>query len=464
MNSTFCKHVYLPLVEWYKQTPLSDYIEEAEENQYVPRENLRKRQFDNLAEVVHHAEEHSPYYRDLYAEHSVSASDLEAPEDLRDFPIVEKADVQENAEEMIAEEYPGNLMRGLTSGSTGESLEFFYDSHHFARMRACMWRGRRWWGTHRWEPRLILWSRPVEQELSTEWKTVLKNRLRNNYQFNTFRQLEPEYLEKIVETIESAKPSLIYGYASSLARLAEFIDAKGISINDDESLRLVEYTADHMSPAERKLASKVFRAPVISQYGASEVPAISNECPEGNHHRAVDQVFVEFLREDGTHAEPGEMAEMVVTSLYNYGMPMIRYRVGDMGVYYEEECDCGRTLPLMELRAGRSVDLIHTSERSGVTSHVLDHINMYLMRKGYEGIRQFMVEQMGRDEFELSIVKDDPFDPESVREYLRQMRSYLGEQIEVEVEYVDHIPVSSSGKRRFFRKRMSDEKTAQSSS
>lgn len=452
MHKLFCKHLYFPLRDRYKGIPFQAKFEIFERNQYLSEESLRNQQFEQLTRLVSHAAMHCTFYKQLYEEAGVVVSDLENPSDIQELPMVTKSDVAANNRDMIAAKHPGRLMRGLTSGSTGESLEYYYDSHHYAAARACLWRARRWWGIERCDPELILWSRPVEQELSTEWQTVIKNRLRNNYQFNTFQQLKPKYLSKILRTIHEKKPRLIYGYASSLVRLAQYATEHAPSSHSPyDYLRLVEYTADHMSPAENKLVEDAFDTPVVSQYGASETPSITNECPNGNSHLAIDQVYVEIVKEDGSPAARGEVGELVVTSLYNYGMPMIRYRVGDRGVFPEKECDCGVNLPLMELRAGRVADLITTSEREEVSSHVLDHINMYLMRKGYEGIRQFLIEQMKLDVFKLSVVRSDSFSSETVNEFKRQMRSYLGEQIEIDVEYVEQIPVSNTGKRRFFK-------------
>jgi phenylacetate-CoA ligase len=170
----------------------------------------------------------------------------------------------------------------------------------------------------------------------------------------------------------------------------------------------------------------------------------------------VDHVLVEFLRADGSAAEEGETAEIVVTTLNNFAMPLIRYRVGDLGSFSSEQCACGVNLPVMTLQAGKAIDLITTSTRLAVSAHVLDYINLYLMKHGIRGIKQFFVEQTRPDAFVLSIVQETPFDERSVQVFVEKMRDYLGEHIEVETRFVEKIPLPPSGKRRYFKKNFHD--------
>ncbi len=164
----------------------------------------------------------------------------------------------------------------------------------------------------------------------------------------------------------------------------------------------------------------------------------------------MDQVVVEFLRDDGQPAEPDEDAELVVTPLHNYAMPLVRYRVGDRGSYSSDSCPCGVTLPRMNLTVGKAVDLVTTSTHEKVSAHLFDYINIHLMNHGIRGVRQFFVEQRDLDRFELRIVREEPFDPRCVQIFEAKMKERLGPQIVVEASFVDAVPISGSGKRRYF--------------
>ncbi len=106
---------------------------------------------------------------------------------------------------------------------------------------------------------------------------------------------------------------------------------------------------------------------------------------------------------------------------------------------------------MMELKVGKAVDLISTSTHEDVSAHVLDYINIHLMRNNLVGIRQFLVEQYGIDDFTLTISKAAAFDPASLDTFINKMREYFGSQINVSVHYVDDIPLEATGKRRYFR-------------
>jgi hypothetical protein len=108
----------------------------------------------------------------------------------------------------------------------------------------------------------------------------------------------------------------------------------------------------------------------------------------------------------------------------------------------------------MDLRIGKTVELISTSSRSDVSAHVLDYINILLMKEGIRGIRQFFVEQTEVDRFRLDYIREEPFDDASVGTFQRKMREYLGSQIEVDTREVGDIPLLPSGKRRYFKSKL----------
>jgi phenylacetate-CoA ligase len=299
---------------------------------------------------------------------------------------------------------------------------------------------------------VILWGRPVDGPPSAQWRIWFLYRLRNRVAFNTFEELDGEFLDRIAARIIRFKPKLLYGYGSSLGALAAHLDRAGRTVPRESAPRVVQFTGDHMYEAEQALASRVFRAPVASVYGSSEGGGTAQPCAKFGQHLSVDHILTEFVRADGTHARPGEPAEILVTTLHNFAMPLIRYRIGDVGSWNDRPCECGVTLPLMNLEVGKVADLIHTSSRERVSPYVLDYLNKHLLRTGVRGIGQFLVEQTGTDDFVLHVVREDPFDPRSVEFFTTKMKEYLGETIRTEVRFRDSIPVSSSGKRRWFQK------------
>ncbi len=452
MYELFCKHVYLPALDRAHGLDYAGTLTEALANQRLAPEVLVDVQERKLTALLEHAETSTPFYRSRFKEAGVHAKDIRTIDDLRALPLLTKQDIAEHADEMRSASLHGRLTKGVTSGSTGISLRFEYDARHEVWIEAVMERGHGWWGLGRSARRLVLWGRPVVGGWSAQARAWLKYRLRNTLSFNTFEELDDRFLGRVFRALMGFHPGLVYGYGSSLAALAQYMDREGLVLPVGSRPRLVEYTGDHMYDREKATTERVLGAPIASLYASSEAGGLSFTCPNRGLHMSADHILVEFLREDGRRAGPGEQAEVVVTTLNNFRMPLIRYRVGDVGSYTNEACPCGVTLPLMNLDVGKVADCITTSTKQLVSSYTIDYINKHLTRTGIRGIRQFLVEQTGLDDFVLHVVREEPFNPESVVVFKDKMREYLGESIRTEVRFVDAIPISASGKRRWFKK------------
>ena len=442
---------YLPVLDAYKTSLVGEALNESEPNLYLEREALTRMQRDALKQVIDHARATVPYYRFIPEDFSLHGHALTQSEVLSSLPLLTKGHVFENFQSIKSSAPRGNLQSASTSGSTGIAMRFYCDGYQDAWAQAGLWRARRLWHVSRHDRQVVLWARPLVGQRG-EFVSGLKYRMRNVVNYNTFDDFDEAKMAEIVESLQAFAPRLVYGYGSSIARLARFMVDNDRCLIGRARPAIVEYTADHMFEHEVHLAARAFGAPILSQYGASETPAIAFQCWAGNSHMCVDHAYVEFLRPDGSAAEPDEDAEIVVTTLRNYGMPFIRYRVGDRGSFRIGQCRCGITLPMMNLTVGKAVDIVSTSSHKGVSAHVFDYINLALIRRNQRGVRQFFVEQTGLDAFTLDIVKERPFEQASVNAFVDMMRERLGAQISVQIRFVEDIPISASGKRRYFKK------------
>ena len=122
----------------------------------------------------------------------------------------------------------------------------------------------------------------------------------------------------------------------------------------DINPKVVFGTSELLDPETRKYINSVFDVEMIDHFGCVELNRTAWECSEhAGYHIDVDAVIMEFI-ENGENVSSGERGEIVYTGLYNYAMPLIRYRIGDIGIPSDESCPCGRGLPLMKLIEGRS--------------------------------------------------------------------------------------------------------------
>jgi phenylacetate-CoA ligase len=154
---------------------------------------------------------------------------------------------------------------------------------------------------------------------------------------------------------------------------------------------------------------------------------------------------VEVLR-DGRPARPGELGEVVITDLNNFCMPFIRYRIGDLAVAMDpgETCPCGRGLPRLGRIEGRIQAMIVGAEGAVVPASLFPHFF-----KDYDyAVRQFQVVQKEPGRLLLKIVKASRFDDRIFAELLAKLRSYLGDDMKIDVAFVDAIPLAGTGKRQ----------------
>jgi phenylacetate-CoA ligase len=235
--------------------------------------------------------------------------------------------------------------------------------------------------------------------------------------------------------------TVAHGYASTIARFAEFIESTGRRVG---ALRGVFTTAEKLYAPQREVIERVFGCHAYDCYGSSEVQNIAAECPRGRMHVNADYVVLES---DGA---PGASSPLLVTSLWNYAMPFIRYRNEDCGELIDGACDCGNNFPLMRLNVARVSDNFVMPDGRVVHGEFFTHL-MY----GSEGITTFQFHQTAPDHITLWVVpsgerwKDAR--TRTLSNAVAQIRALTNEPVTVEVRETDTIPLSSAGKHRFTR-------------
>ena len=151
--------------------------------------------------------------------------------------------------------------------------------------------------------------------------------------------------DKHLKVLNEFKPSVIDGYASSIWLIAREILNKKIKLS--KKLKLIYVTSEILDKNMREDIKKAFGVEPLDQFGCVEVGRTAWECLEHKgYHIDMDSVITEFIK-DNKPVDFGNKGEIVYTSLYNTAMPIIRYKVGDIGTPSKEKCSCGRGLPLI---------------------------------------------------------------------------------------------------------------------
>ena len=339
-------------------------------------EQLQHYQQQQFNAMVRFAMEQTDFYRSSY-------QGITGPEfDSTDLPVLSKQTVVEQRDAMVAGglEQPG-LKLGYTGGSTGKPLAFYYTDEKTEHMRAGMMRSYRWAGWRPGDKVLNFWG--ARQDVKRNHGGPgdrLRRYVAAEQTLGAFEFSETDLLSW-ARHVQSWKPTLLQGYASILAELALFVQRKHLRM--PSTIKGVFSTAEVLYDWQRAAIESVFSCTVFNQYGSREVPNIGLQCTHGNFHIFSDLVKLESMPVDGEH-------RLLVTSLTNRVMPMIRYELGDLGRLREGQCSCGSPFPMMALDVCRRNDLIVTPAGRKIYPswfvHLLD---------GLSGIEQFQFVQTG---------------------------------------------------------------------
>lgn len=154
-----------------------------------------------------------------------------------------------------------------------------------------------------------------------------------------------------LEWLERNQPDYLMTYANALKALAE---VARLGKCERLKLKAIVSTGEVLTPEVRAIVSATFSCPIIDLYGAREMGTIAFQCPSGSgYHFCSDLLVCEVLDDKDRPVGAGEMGRVVLTSLYNYAMPLIRYDLGDFAVTARDPCSCGRGLPAIERVVGR---------------------------------------------------------------------------------------------------------------
>jgi phenylacetate-CoA ligase len=265
----------------------------------------------------------------------------------------------------------------------------------------------------------------------------------NRIQINAFTMTE-QAMEDFAEQIRRQKPRILFGYASSLQRFAEFVQNsryQGITFDG------VFTGAELLLPAVRDYLKATFQCQVFNHYGTNELGGMACECEaHSGLHISVENSYVEILN-NGCPTRPGEVGDLIITNLNNLGMPFIRYSIGDGGAWYTgDPCPCGRALPRLSSIDGRKADAFRTRDGRSIWTGFTGAAFRCL---AHPAIRQFQVVQKSLDHIIVRLVKVEELPPDILGEITKTMQAAFGTGIAVSFEFPNEIPALPSGKHQY---------------
>jgi len=421
-----------------KLIPYLINLRRLKKNQWLSIPEIKKLQEKKLNAVLRHAYYNVDYYRNLFDQAGIQPDDVNCLHDIPKIPITSRKQIQSiSREEIISTDINlAHCLKLRTSGSTGMPLDIFISEREIMS-RWLSYRRIYFENGGRLQDRTLVIITPQNIGSGGQW-------------FNKLGILKRKYLS-IFDDIESQlkiilefKPDVIESYPSVIRNLAIEIKKKKIkNINP----RIIFTTAELMTRQDREFINSVFQAELIHYYASNECGIIAWECRQHcGYHLNSDNIIVEFLKKDGTISDYGEEGEIVVTSLYSYAMPFIRYRIGDVGIPTNEKCSCGIELPLIKIIAGRYNDQIVLPNGNMVSAYSLTNTLEH-----FKEVSHYQIIQEKKDMIKVNIVKKEGLSSGAIIKIKENFKNILGENIEIVINEVGEILKEGSGKFKVFK-------------
>lgn len=425
------RRLFLPLWANLTRSPYLTYLHQIEKQQWDSPVIQEARQISRLRNLLQVAYNTTAYYRQIFDEVGFQPAKIQRLRDIWQLPIITKKTMHRYGERMISRRYHRHqLVKNATGGSTGIPVTFYSTRHREILQAATIALNYQWAGLQLGDRLAMLWGSPIEETTYAGWKSQLQNAMLGRLFLPTFT-LSDSILDRYVQAINRFQPKVLLGYASSLRALADFLDRRQTHI---PSVQSIISGAETLFDDDRARFEQVFQATVFNRYGGRDSGAIAAECAEVHSmHLNTNIVMTEVV--DG---------RIIVTDLWNEGMPIIRYDTGDIGEMDEHLCHCGRGTPSLKNIQGRVNDLLKKPNGELVPSEFFPHLF-----KDIQSVASYQVIQPDIDTLEINIMPQPGGFNDPDRQYLENHTREIFTTAKIHINIVTTISPLPSGKHQF---------------
>lgn len=410
-------------------------VADLSEREWWSPEELHRDQASRVRSMAVWCAARIPHYRELFDELGISHQDIRSPEDLQMLPLLEKETVRADPDRFVPDGSRPRLVPQTTGGTTGTPVRYWATLDavraNYATYEA---RCRRWAGVRLGQRMASFHGQPIVPDRQRGGPYWRRNLAFNQTYFSVYH-LNDTTIGEYLDELERFAPEVIAGYASAVHRIAQGLIRAGHERRVRPDAVLV--SSESLTPGMRHDMEMAFGCRVTNAYSLGELVAFVSECEHGELHISTDYGVFEVV-------EGPLGAEIVASTLINRGMPLIRYRTGDVVVAAPHgPTACGRGLPVVQEVVGRVDDVVRTPEGASVGPAPMSLAFQRVPHLRRTQVRQERVEEL------LVLVEVDPvFGADDERFLVGELRRRLGPTIRIVVEHVDELPRTSGGKER----------------
>jgi len=429
-----------------RKRPTLRHLKRLQRTQWCSLDELHAVQQAELGKLLTHVWRCVPHYREHFARLGLGAHDVRRLEDLEQLPLLTREDATRHVDALKSSGPPLPDIDKATSGTTGSPLVFAYDRGSEYWRQAIKLRGYAWAGYQPGDRSLHFWGSPpiALPPLFKRAKISLDHVIRRERLVDCTDRSE-EALDRVVHLIRKERPRVLVCYAQAGAALARHINQSGSRDWPDIA---VLAAAERLFPSDRAALERAFGSGIFETYGNREVMLIGAECEAHQGlHLSMENLIVEVIVRAGRTARaaaPGELGEVVVTDLHNYGAPFIRYLTGDLATPRASgRCACGRSLEMLEAVEGRSTDTLRDGAGRAVSGLFFNVLFAALADK----VKQFQVVQRKDRAIDLKLVPTALFH-DSLLEHVRTHCQTHIPGVALRTEIVGELSADAGGKLR----------------
>ena len=417
------------------------YLKEIQQLEKASAGDIKQHTEQKLKQLLLHAAQNVPYYRKILPESGVVANGIVRLENFSRTPLLTKDIIRQQGEKLYSSDAKNRKPYTNTSGgSTGEPVSFLQDKKYDDWNNATKIYFNTVLGKQLGQREIKFWGSDRDiLEGTLAIKDRLINWLYNRKFFNSYR-LNDALLNDLIKLNNTFKPKAYWSYMESALELADFLSGNDIDFHSPE---IVISTIGPLTPPVKERIEAGMGCKVYNQYGSREVGVIACQCKEQKGlHTFPWWNHVEVVNADGSTVEYGQ-GNLVITTLHNYSMPLIRYDIGDVAVMGDNECPCGRKTTVLDSVIGRTLGYFKKADGTRVHSHFI--VQALFFRNW---IQRFQIVQEAFDRVVLLIEPKDGNQPneEDLVDIRNKTQVIMGSDCTIETRIVDKIERSQSGK------------------
>lgn len=377
------------------------------EIQFQSPAKIRSFQETKLAEELSYLQQYSKFYKRLFQTNHIDISRIRTIDDLQDIPVTTKTDLQLYNDDFICVGKDRIIDYVTTSGTLGDPVTFVLTAEDLDRLA--------------YNEYLSFTTAGCTADDIMQLMTTIDRRFMAGMAYYLgARELGAGVVrvgngipELQWDTIARIKPTFCMVVPSFLIKLIEYAEANGIDYNNSsiqraicigEALRNPDFSLNTLG---KRIHERWGHPMLQSTYASTEMQSSFTECEAcRGGHLQPELIIVEFLDDNNQPVKEGEAGEVTITTLGVKGMPLLRFKTGDICYHYTEPCSCGRNTIRLSSVLGRKGQMIKYKGTTLYPPALYDILDNIPEVKGY--VVEVFTNDLGTDEIQISVGTNEP--------------------------------------------------------